>query len=48
MMAGDFYELDDNGYNIHRGETLDVPPGLEEAARYGAKVCPERVIRIEE
>ena len=26
----------------------DVPPGLEDSARYGAKVCPERVITIEE
>ena len=48
MMAGDFYEVDDNGYALHRGETVDVPPGLEEQARYGAKVCPERVIQIEE
>lgn len=48
MMAGDFYELDDDGYNLHRGETLDVPAGLEETARYGAVVCPERAIRIEE
>jgi len=48
VMAGEFYELDDNGYNLHRGETIDVPPGLEETARYGAMVCPERAILIEE
>jgi ferredoxin len=47
-MAGEFYELDDNGYNLHRGETLDVPPGLERTARYGATVCPERAIHIEQ
>lgn len=47
-LAGDFYELDANGYNIHRGETLDVPPGLEDKARYGARVCPERAILIED
>ncbi|WP_308252090.1 ferredoxin [Pseudonocardia sp. KRD291] len=48
MMAGEFYEVDDDGYAIHRGETVDVPAGLEDAARYGAGVCPERVIQIEE
>ncbi len=48
VMAGDVYELDDDGYNLHRGGFVEVPPGLEESARYGAKVCPERVITIEE
>ena len=47
-MAGEVYDLDDNGYALHRGETVDVPTGLEAKARYGAKVCPERVILIEE
>lgn len=48
VMAGDVYELDDNGYNIARGSYVEVPPGLEESARLGARVCPERVITIEE
>jgi ferredoxin len=48
VMAGEFYELDDNGYNLHRGDTVDVPPGLERTARYGASACPERAIHIEE
>ncbi|MET8181551.1 ferredoxin [Streptomyces sp. NPDC005336] len=48
VMAGELYEVDDNGYNLRRGSTFDVPPGMEEAARYGAKVCPERAIVIEE
>lgn len=48
VMAGEFYEVDDNGYNVHRGETVEVPPDLEKAALYGAKVCPERAILIEE
>lgn len=48
VLAGDFFEVDDNGYNLHRGETLDVPANLEDTARYGAKVCPERAIVIEE
>ncbi|WP_064444816.1 ferredoxin [Rhodococcus sp. YH3-3] len=47
-LAGDVYQVDDNGYNLFRGTSIDVPPGLEESARYGAKVCPERAIRIEE
>lgn len=48
VLAGDFYELDDNGYNRYRGETLDVPPGLAATARYGASVCPERAILIDD
>lgn len=47
-MAGDLYEVDDEGYNVHRGDTIDVPAGLESTARYGARVCPERAIVIEE
>lgn len=48
VMAGDFYEVDDEGYNVHRGDTVDVPSGLEPVARYGARVCPERAIVVEE
>lgn len=48
VMAGEVYSLDDDGYNVARGSYVEVPPGLEEKARYGAKVCPERVITIEE
>lgn len=48
MMAGEFYDVDDDGYAIHRGETVEVPAALEEVARYGARVCPERVIQIVE
>lgn len=48
MMAGEFYEVDDDGYSVLRGQTVEVPAGLEDRARYGAKVCPERVIEIQE
>jgi ferredoxin len=48
VMAGDVYELDDNGYNLARGGFVEVPAGLEDTARLGARVCPERVITIEE
>jgi ferredoxin len=47
-MAGDFYDVDDEGFNIHRGETVDVAEGLEQTARDGAKACPERAIIIED
>lgn len=44
--AKEVYELDDNGYNLHRGKTREVPPGSEEAARMGARNCPEQAIEI--
>jgi ferredoxin len=46
VVAPEFYKLDDNGYNADRGKTLDVPAGLEAAARLGAKRCPERAIAM--
>jgi ferredoxin len=48
VAAGEFYNVDDEGYNIYRGKTVDVPEGFEELARYGAQACPERAIRIED
>jgi ferredoxin len=47
-MAAEVYDIDDDGYNLHRGETMVVPTGLEAAARYGAEVCPERAIVIQD
>jgi ferredoxin len=47
-VAEQFYKLDDNGYNADRGKTVDVPAGLEAAARLGSKKCPERAITIVE
>ncbi|WP_408862248.1 ferredoxin [Acidocella aquatica] len=38
------YPLDDEGYIAIEG--FIVPPGGEEAARRGAKACPERIIVI--
>jgi ferredoxin len=40
------FPLDDDGYIAV--EEVDVPPGLEELARKGARACPERIIVIEE
>jgi ferredoxin len=45
-LAGDVYEADDDGYCATR--SLDVPPELEEAARAGARNCPERAITLTE
>lgn len=42
-VAPDLFQLDDNGYN--NTPDFDVPPGQEDAARRGAKSCPERIIR---
>jgi ferredoxin len=40
------FPLDDDGY-IAVSE-IDVPPGMEDLARRGARACPERIIVIEE
>ncbi|HMN46841.1 MAG TPA: ferredoxin [Povalibacter sp.] len=40
------FPLDDDGYIAV--EEVDVPPGMEELARKGARACPERIIVIEE
>ena len=41
----ELYELDEVGYSAI--DELDVPPGMEDAARRGADACPERAISIE-
>jgi ferredoxin len=38
------YEPDGDGFNSRIGETADVPPGDEEAARLGITSCPEGAI----
>lgn len=40
------YDLDDNGYNLHRGKIMSVPAGKEAEARLGATNCPEGAIEI--
>lgn len=40
----DVFQLDDLGYS--KAGTRDVPAGLEEQARRGARGCPERAIDI--
>jgi ferredoxin len=43
-VAPDLFRLTDEGYIDV--EDFDVPPGLEELARRGARACPERALRV--
>ncbi len=43
-VSEELFPLDDDGYISV--EEIDVPPGMEELARRGARACPERVIEI--
>lgn len=45
-IAGDLYPLDDDGYIASEG--FDVASGDEDAARRGARACPERIIFVED
>ncbi len=44
-VAGDLYPLDEDGYIATEG--FEVPPDKEDAARRGARACPERIIFVE-
>lgn len=44
--APDVYEIDDDGYNVAAGTTIDIPAGKEAAARAGASACPEAAIQV--
>jgi ferredoxin len=46
--APNVYDLDDAGFNVHRGQQIDVPEGKEKAATMGMKACPERAITMVE
>lgn len=45
-VSAQLYPLDDDGYIDVDG--FDVPPGMEQGARRGARACPERIIIVEE
>jgi ferredoxin len=45
-VSEELFPLDEDGYIAV--EEIDVPPGMEELARKGARACPERIIVIEE
>lgn len=43
-ISAELFPLDDEGYISV--EEVDVPPGMEDLARRGARACPERIITI--
>jgi len=45
-ISEELFPLDDEGYISV--EEIDVPPGMEDLARRGARACPERIISIVE
>ena len=45
-VSPELFTLDDEGYIAV--QEIDVPPGMEELARRGARACPERIIVIED
>ena len=46
--APDVFTLDDDGFNVDGGRTVDVPEHLEAAARRGAAACPESAIQLQD
>ena len=45
-IAPELFPLDEDGYIAV--EEVDVPPGMEQLARRGARACPEKIIVVEE
>lgn len=45
-ISEELFPLDDDGYIAV--EEVDVPPGMEDLARRGARACPERIIVVVE
>lgn len=45
-VANTVYDADDEGFNNSKGELVTVEAGLEDAARRGARSCPEGAIEI--
>jgi ferredoxin len=44
-VSAELFPLNDEGYIAV--DEIDVPPGMEDLARRGARACPERIIVIE-
>jgi ferredoxin len=45
--APELFHADAEGFNKGAGEGwIEVPPGMEEAARLGESLCPETAIRV--
>jgi len=47
-LAPKVFDSDAEGYNAAVETQIEVPPGEEEAARVGVRMCPERAITIVE
>lgn len=45
-VAEELFPLDDDGYIATAG--FDVPDGMEQLSKRGARACPERIIFVEE
>lgn len=45
-ISPELFPLDEDGYIAV--EEVNVPPGMEQLARRGARACPEKIIVIEE
>jgi ferredoxin len=48
VTAPELLDCDDEGYVNIRGTSIEVPAGMEHAARRAANACPEDAITIEE
>lgn len=44
--APQIFQLDDEGFNVARGQEIEVAAGQEEDARRGALSCPETAIEV--
>lgn len=45
-VSAELFPLDDDGYIAV--EEVEVPDGMEDLARRGARACPEKIVVIEE
>ncbi|MDB5968642.1 MAG: ferredoxin [Hydrocarboniphaga sp.] len=45
-VSEELFPLNDDGYIAV--DAVDVPPGMEQIARRGARACPERIIFVVE
>lgn len=43
-ISPELFPLDEDGYIAV--EEIDVPPGMEQLARRGARACPEKIIVV--
>ena len=48
IRAPELLEPDDEGFVTLKGSSLEVPPGMEDAARRAENACPEDAITITE